>query len=257
LKKDKAEQKKNLIVLGYPKSGTTWLTRLTAELIGCPVKGFWSQPDNPEAAIEGRERDSNYRCFKAHHSYPKLLNTFSDFANGSEKVIYIVRDPRDVAISATHYFDQLRGKKILQRLRLPWLYNKLTLLTKLTRFCDIISHGGGPVWLSPSWGEHAREYMESDALIIKYEDLLTEPFRECERILNFLEIERSENKIRESIFAQSFEKKKKTFINDKIYHKASDLRVGSAKQWKNILSEKQNKMIVSACGDVMQRLGYL
>ena len=46
---------KNIIVAGYPKSGCTWATRLLAELVGCPVAGFWNS-DKDEIAIEGEER---------------------------------------------------------------------------------------------------------------------------------------------------------------------------------------------------------
>jgi hypothetical protein len=49
---------KNIIVIGYPKSGCTWATRLVAELVGCPVAGFW-QSRRKEIAIEGEERVSD------------------------------------------------------------------------------------------------------------------------------------------------------------------------------------------------------
>ena len=32
--------KRRMLVVGYPKSGNTWLTRLAAELLGAPVKDF-------------------------------------------------------------------------------------------------------------------------------------------------------------------------------------------------------------------------
>lgn len=48
-----------VLVVGYPKSGNTWLTRLVAELISCPVKRFFGQPGNPEIAIEGSNHQSN------------------------------------------------------------------------------------------------------------------------------------------------------------------------------------------------------
>src|SRR6056297_564086 len=99
-----SDSRQIVIASGYPKSGNTWLTRLTAQLIGCPVKGFWTQPQNKDHAIEGTERVSEYRCFKSHHTYQSLEESFTTFGNRTEKVIYIVRDPRDVAISATFFF---------------------------------------------------------------------------------------------------------------------------------------------------------
>ena len=45
--------KNNIVIAGYPKSGNTWLTRLVAEVLKCPVVGFLEQPQNNEIAIEG------------------------------------------------------------------------------------------------------------------------------------------------------------------------------------------------------------
>ena len=62
---------KKIIVVGYPKSGCTWATRLVAELVGCPVAGFW-QSDKKEIAIEGEDRVSDFRCYKSHHQLAEL-----------------------------------------------------------------------------------------------------------------------------------------------------------------------------------------
>jgi hypothetical protein len=53
----------DVIIVGYPKSGNTWVTRLVAELIGCPVVGFLDYDDQPEIAREGLNRRSDYQCF--------------------------------------------------------------------------------------------------------------------------------------------------------------------------------------------------
>ena len=252
-----SDSRQIVIASGYPKSGNTWLTRLTAQLIGCPVKGFWTQPDNNDIAIEGKERKSEYRCFKAHHTFPILTKSFTDYGNGTEKVIYIVRDPRDVAISASFFFKRLRGKRIFRLLGLSWLHNKITLQAKLTEYCKIVANGGDLPWMNISWADHVESYLDSGALIIKYENLNSEPALECQRILNFLGIHRSERDIERAIYLQSFEKKKNELIKRKNYQKAVFLRTGKSEQWRDIFSEKQNKIIVSACADMMQKFEYV
>jgi hypothetical protein len=42
----------DVVVAGYPKSGTTWVVQLVAELIGGPVVGFWDS-GHDEIAREG------------------------------------------------------------------------------------------------------------------------------------------------------------------------------------------------------------
>jgi len=186
----KSDRRQIVVISGYPKSGNTWLTRLTAQLIDCPVKGFWTQPENNDIAIEGKERKSEYKCFKAHHTFPILTKSFTDYGNGTVKVIYIVRDPRDVAISALFFFKRLRGKRTFRLLGLNWLHNKLTLQANLTGCCKLVANGGELPWMNVSWADHVESYLDSGALIIKYENLIDNPFLECQRILNFLGIHR-------------------------------------------------------------------
>jgi len=55
-----------ILAVGYPRSGTTWITRVVAELPECLVKGFFLQPNNKDVAIEGIDRVSNYAVYKGH-----------------------------------------------------------------------------------------------------------------------------------------------------------------------------------------------
>ena len=93
--------KKKIIIAGYPKSGNTWLTRLVANLVDCPVAGFWGS-DHDEIASEGASRMSEFECYKAHQTYEDLIQC-SDWS-GDCSVIYIIRDPRDVALSGANFF---------------------------------------------------------------------------------------------------------------------------------------------------------
>jgi hypothetical protein len=102
--------KKRIIICGYPKSGNTWLTRLTAEIVECPVKGFWDNLSLKEEALEGLDRVSEWECYKSHFCM-KRLNV-----NEDDKIIYVIRNPKDIIVSAYHYFYIKPRNKYVHRL---------------------------------------------------------------------------------------------------------------------------------------------
>lgn len=229
---------KNIIVAGYPKSGCTWATRLVAELVGCPVAGFW-RSGKKEIAVEGRDRISEFRCFKSHHQLHELE---IDPADGENRIIYVLRDPRDIAISAANFFVFKRlgartdrdgprwAKKLYARTLYPLLVRENFRLEKMT---GALLEGAAEVhnWCRVSWKAHWRPYAEAGVPIVRYEDLLTQPAEEARRILQHLHLERSPEAIAEAVRNQSFARKKTELLRSGLRGQARFLRVGKSQQW--------------------------
>ena len=256
--------KKRVIICGYPKSGNTWLTRLTADLIGCPVVGFWRESGQEDITTEGTDRISDFECYKAHHPPNLLQESFGEIGNGTEKVIFIVRDPRDVAVSAFYYFKPKatypKIRKVFRKLRMlkvyfvlfqpegPWHQKVVDSITEGTKELP---------WMKVPWNRHTEGHLKSGALVVKYEDLLDAPEGEARRILDYLGLRRSPGEISAAIRAQSFEVKKQIYEERGDRKKAHFLRSGTSGEWRKHMKKRHVRQIEEAFSDTMKKLGYL
>jgi hypothetical protein len=255
---------RRIIVIGYPKSGCTWATRLVAELVGCPVAGFWQSNKN-EIAVEGEDRVSDYRCYKSHHP----LSELGVLPNDPEaSLIYILRDPRDVAVSAANHFQFDRfpavtgifrllpqGDKLFRHTLYPLLVRQNYRLERVT---EALLHGSAAVHRTVAipWRNHWRPYMEAGVPIIRYEDLLTTAEAECGRILHHLGLNRSQKEISNAIRNQSFARKKETLLQQGETGRAKFLRVGRSGQWREQLPPDIQRRFSDALADELAEWGY-
>jgi hypothetical protein len=255
---------KRIVVIGYPKSGCTWATRLVAELVGCPVAGFW-QSDKKEIAVEGQDRISDYRCYKADHTLPALRISPNE---PKTWLIYILRDPRDIAISGASHFQFDRYPVVTRLFRALPQGNKLFRHTvhplfvrqtyRMKRMTEALLRGDVTVHrtVGISWRDHWRPYLEAGVPIIRYEDLLATPETECSRILCHLGLERSQEEISNAIRNQSFARKKESLLERGETGQAKFLRVGKSGQWRVELPPDLQRRFADELTTELARWGY-
>jgi len=258
-------QKNKIIVLsGYPKSGTTWATRVIGHLVDCPIKGYWGF--NADTFVtEGKDRNSSFICYKSHMTYTELKN--SDWGE-IDKIIYIIRDPRDVIVSGAYHYNLLPNNfHFLKRflLRIPFIgkfiFNFLTKIitheTKLELMANCVLNGDKRyIGCKSSWKNHVNSFLPKNAHIIKYEDLLQDGFNTSVGILNYLNIPVNSNHINEVIEAQKFENKKKEFKKSKELIKYTHLRKGVTEEWKKELTDEFIVKIESKLKNLLAHFKY-
>jgi len=261
----KGKIKNKIIVCGYPKSGNTWLTKLTAELVDCPYAGFWCAPFHATELRETVSEKSNRLCFKAHHTIEQLMYSLDLYGNGSEKIIYIHRDPRAIAVSAAHFFSLqprcLRIRNLFSLLPKGLrLYRELfhSHRYKIDVFVKGIVEGTKQnPFLETPWEEHVKAYKDrKDILFLGYESLLKDTCSEAVNICNFLNISRSEDEINKAIHEQSFETQKRRYEQNGDVFMTRFLRRGENESWREELEERHLKYIEEHIGDTMKELGY-
>ncbi len=252
--------KVKVIISGYPKSGNTWVTRLVAELLQCPVSGFWMASENyKEIAREGEDRVSKFECYKSHHPFKH----FEKKLNGSNNIrlINVIRDPRDIAISGSNFFllenaRMLAVKRLLSNISGEKLYRTLLRTLKslsvdpsvysytgdarIDKMIEILINGNRDInkWLIP-WGDYVTPYLDNDVFFVKYERMLSNPEVECNRILSYLGLARTEGEIEKAIELQSLDKVKQKFLEAKDYRKSNFLKSGQSGKWRLKLNQNQ------------------
>lgn len=248
-----------IIIVGYPKSGTTYMSRLTAELVDCPVEGFLYNSKHNEIAIEGKNRKSNFGVYKAHQQ----LNELKEEDINNAKIIYVVRDPRDVALSGRHFFtanliSKNRNNFFINKIN-KWSRKIFKLQIQRIKINQLVLYGNGAVhhWCKVPWKKHWKPYFErEDVLKIKYEDILQFPLEETKKILDFIGIERSESERLKAIENQSFAKVKKKFTKENDPRKLKLLRKGKMAQWKSNFSEKEKRLFTKELREELMAWSY-
>lgn len=259
------EEINDLYVVGFPKSGNTWLARLIAEVTDSYI-GIEDAGDVINNADNKTERKGKFKIHKQHgyKNYNEIVN--------SKKIIYIVRDVRDTMVSGfffnnpmfnenqitNNYFIKKYFNFEIKRLNDKWQGNFLiNLKTSIKKFINNMLGRMNVYGNVGNWSEHIHKWTNNpNTIVVKYEDLLIDAKKELQRILNFLNLKIDESKIDEVIENQSFEKKKCFFIENGDTVNAKFMRSGKSGKWKFLLDNEITMLIESKHKVMMDKYNY-
>ncbi|GMN03946.1 sulfotransferase domain-containing protein [Erythrobacter sp. MTPC3] len=270
----------------YPKSGNTWVRLLLGNLLNLkddsspqdeftPVSGISSARwqfeqvgglntyDLTPAEIDSL-RPSVYReianadpaptFIKVHDAYQLTETGEAMFpADCSRAVIYIVRNPLDVAVSYSHHLGELD------------LYRTVAMMQDNQR-----SIGGTNTdqlhQLLGSWSGHYRSWTNQDAipvLVIRYEDLREDTAAQLKRIAGFAGLSPSSFAMTyaDAVEASRFDKlqqieAQKGFV-EKPQNAARFFRSGRSGEGKEKLGADLQSVLIAEHAEVMEKLGYI
>jgi hypothetical protein len=149
---------KVIIVNGYPKSGNSWLCKILAYTLNCSVAGYLGAPHATEISKTVMHGNSSICILKSHH-VPHHFNYCDD---NFVKVLHIVRDPRDVCVSAAAYFHKRAFKN--KFFRFYALIKQMFLLVR--------NKPEFPTWWSAGWSGYYSWLLDDLSHVVRYEDLL-------------------------------------------------------------------------------------
>ena len=253
------KNKEPILVIGFPKSGNTWLARMLAEATASKINA-----GNPiDDADNSLTRTGMYLVYKLHDRGDMVLPR-------NARIVYVVRDIRDVLVSAFFFNNRFicedwvklvgnwHGMRVLariyfrhqiRRMNQHWCGNEYSGLRNLVcRKKNTIGDWSSHILL---WTKHP------DALVVRYEDLLRDTEGELKKILRGLSIEVDDKTLKETIENQSFEKKKAKFFTSGDSRNSQFMRSGRAGGWRDFLSPSILKRIESTHGSVMSEYGYV
>jgi hypothetical protein len=234
-------------IVSYPKSGNTWVRFLVANLIHRDPTDFVTMETRVPTIYKHTSREL------AAFPRPRVMKSHEYFDPRYPRVVYVVRDPRDVIVSYYHY-----------SLRKGFITESQSIEDFGRTFVSGRINGFG------TWHENVASWLaarvESPAFIlVRYEDLRANCAFELERIARLLGHDKKPSTIARAVEASSFEKMKALEAQSDgdtlhLKHKRADvpfIRKGAVGGWKQELPETVRSMIEQAWQPLMKRLGYL
>jgi len=244
----------DVFVVSYPRSGNTWTRFLIGNLIS---------PDDPVtfANVESRipeiyfNPDRRLRRLKR----PRILKSHESFQPHYPAVIYIVRDPRDVAVS--YYHHNVKAGNIADNYAMEDFIPRFMAAefdTKLGSWSDNVLS-----WLRLRQGSER-------FLLLRYEEMKANPAAELRRIAQFLgrwnfgRVDPSPDKLTRAVELSSPQRMReleKTQAKDWVLTRKTRqdkpfVRTASAGGWKATLSERSVALLEANWGGLMRELGY-
>jgi hypothetical protein len=237
----------DVFILSFPKSGNTWTRFLIANLVYPETPADFSNINQLTPDPEALSKRALARMPR-----PRIIKSHQYFDPRYKRVIYVVRDPRDVALSQFHFH---RKRGLIEDGYAPETF--------VARFLK------GETSPYGSWGENVAGWLATRQnrpgfLLLRYEDMLADAAGELNKVAAFLEIpadgERISNAVRRSS-ADEMRKLEKSqgHLWSSTQSTRKDVpfvRAAKAGGWRTGLPEAAVAQLEAAWGPLMTYLGY-
>jgi len=238
----------DIFLVSYPKSGNTWTRFLIANLVYPEQNPDFSNINDLLPDVEGMSKRD-----LAQAPRPRVLKSHQYFDPRYPKVIYVVRDPRDVVLSEYH-FD-------IKRRAIPEGFPLAQFVSRFVR--GELNHPYG------TWAENVATWLytrrgDPRFLLVTYESLQSQAVGEMAKIARFMGISTHPERLRFAIQQSSADRMRELEKKQgHLWSSTKDTRqdkpfVRSAKAggWKVELPESSIAEIEAAWGVLMHEIGY-
>jgi len=235
-------------LVSFPRSGNTWSRFLVCNLMN---------PDDPVdfAQLESRipeiydVTDRKLRTFPR----PRIIKSHECFDPRYKKIIYIVRDPRDVLIS--YYEFQLKRRVIS---------DDCSLEDFVPRFMESEIEPKIGTWRDHVVSWTATRGGQKNFLLLRYEDMLADTQKVSTKIASFLDLDSNPERIARAVALSTADRMRKLEKEQSRQWKETKntrqdkpfVRKAASGGWRSILPERCVAQIESAWGEVMRSVGY-
>lgn len=276
-------------IASFPKSGNTWVRSMISSLIYSDtgifnfeiIKKIQQFPNKKHfenlteeyqnihelkkfwiTAQDKINLDKKIKFFKTHHINCKIgENSFTN-KNNTLGTIYIVRDPRNLVESFSNFYKKDKSLAIQDITSKGFVSGASYINNKQNNVFTIIG----------SWNDHYNSWtkINTNLLVIKYEDLLNDPFKELDRIIIFLKkfmnFKYDDYKIQNIINSTSFERMQRMEDDEGFFempskdndqNKVKFFNKGRKNDWRKYLDKNESDNIENKFEKEMKELGYI
>jgi aryl sulfotransferase len=195
-----------------------------------------------------RSREKGVQFSKVHDAFSHLADGTPMLGTGARAALYVVRDPRDVAVSYSHHFS-LSLEEAVSKLA----DRELVLSSSPRQMRQTLL----------DWSGHVRSWLDQRCVpvhLMRYEDMLSDTAATLRRALDFLGISSSTESVaravRHSAFAELRRQEQAHGFRERVSADRPFFREGRAGAWRERLSPELARRIERDHGEVMVRLGY-
>jgi hypothetical protein len=238
----------DIFLTSYPRSGNTWTRFLVGNLV---------HPDQPVNFVNLEQLVPDMYVHSdremRHLPKPRIIKSHECFDPRYKRIVYIVRDPRDVAVS-NYYWELKKGSFPdgfpMQEFIPRWMESLYW--PRLGCWGDHVT----------SWLSTRREYQ--GFVLIRYEDLKCNAEVELSKVARLLAINPTPARLRRAVDLSSSERMRQLeacegarWVQTRYTRQDKPfVRKALAGDWKLVLLPESAALIEETWGHLMQELGY-